>query len=38
MIKIFKIYKFTLTIWKWTKLDNRQKKPTTGFGFIIERI
>jgi hypothetical protein len=29
---------FVLTVWWWTKADKRQKKPTKGFGIIIERV
>ena len=26
-----------ITIWWWRKADKRQKKPTSGVGFIVER-
>lgn len=35
-MKILKLKRFTITLWWWTKPDKRQKKPTTGFGIIIE--
>jgi hypothetical protein len=36
-MKVFHIGSFLITIWWWTKLDKRQKKPTKGFGVIMER-
>lgn len=37
-MKIFKLpFGFVLTVWCWVPADNRQKKPTTGVGVILER-
>jgi len=30
-------YGLLVTIWWWGKADARQKKPTSGIGWIVER-
>lgn len=37
-MKIFKLGRFIITIWWWRVTDKRQKKPTDGFGIIVERM
>jgi hypothetical protein len=37
-MRIIKLpFNFLLTFWVWKRGDGRQKKPTVGFGLIIER-
>ena len=36
-MRIMRLGRFVLTIWWWRQADKRQKHPTTGIGFIIER-
>jgi hypothetical protein len=36
-MRSFKLGSFIITVWWWTKDDKRQKKPTSGFGIIVER-
>jgi hypothetical protein len=38
VMKIIKFRGFIITIWWWAKADNRQKKPTNGYGLIVERM
>jgi hypothetical protein len=39
MLKVVKIpwTLWQLTVWAWQKADQRQRKPTAGIGFIVER-
>ncbi len=36
-MRVFRLWSVLITVWWWRKADKRQKKPTDGIGFIIER-
>lgn len=36
-MKVINLGPFIITVWWWTVADNRQKKPTSGVGIIVER-
>ncbi len=35
--KEYRAFGWLLTIWWWGKADTRQKHPTSGIGWIVER-
>jgi hypothetical protein len=36
-MRTFNIGPYVVLVWWWEKMGKRQKKPTTGFGIIMER-
>jgi hypothetical protein len=36
-MRTFTIGSYVVVIWWWVKEDKRQKKPTNGFGIIVEK-
>jgi hypothetical protein len=35
-MRTFHLWRLTITVWWWQKADKRQRKATTGCGFIVE--